>query len=192
MNKIYLFGCMSILAASAIMSSCDSDDDNDDKDTTTTSYVWSTDGGLKSCDHLLFSEDGTENANGTQIGNGDQGFVFTGKQTLKKGTYTLKGWIYIADGAELTIEPGTIIKGDKQTKATLIVERGGKLIAQGTASAPIVFTSEAEPGNRKPGDWGGIILCGKAKNNQGEQQIEGGPRTKHGGSNDADNSGILS
>ncbi len=192
MNKIYLFGCMSILAASAIMSSCDSDDDNDDKETTTTSYVWSTDGGLKSCDHLLFSEDGTENANGTQLGNGDQGFVFTGKQTLKKGTYTLKGWIYIADGAELTIEPGTVIKGDKQTKATMIVERGGKLIAQGTASAPIVFTSEAEPGNRKPGDWGGIILCGKAKNNQGEQQIEGGPRTKHGGSNDADNSGVLS
>ena len=54
-----------------------------------------------------------------------------------------------------------------------------------------MFTSEQEPGNRKPGDWGGIILCGKAKNNQGEQQIEGGPRTKHGGNDDADNSGAL-
>ena len=64
--------------------------------------------------------------NGTQIGNGDQSFVFTGKQTISRGTYTLKGWVYVADGAELTIEPGTIIKGDKDTKATLIVEPGGK------------------------------------------------------------------
>lgn len=111
---------------------------------------------------------------------------------MKKGTYLLKGWVYIADGAELTIEPGTIIKGDKQTKAALIAERGGKLIAKGTATEPIVFTSEEAAGSRKPGDWGGIILCGKAKNNQTEQQIEGGPRTKHGGADDADNSGALS
>ena len=47
--------------------------------------------------------------------------------------YMLKGWVYIADGAELTIEPGTVIKGDKDTKAALIVERGGKLFAKGTA-----------------------------------------------------------
>ena len=83
-------------------------------------YTWGTDGGLKSCDHILFSEvDNSENANGAQIGNGDAEFVFTGKQTLKKGTYLLKGWVYIANGAELTIEPGTVIKGDKQTKASL-------------------------------------------------------------------------
>lgn len=144
--------------------------------------------------HLLFTADGDANVNdnGTQIGNGDQEFVFTGKQTIKKGTYILKGWVYIADGAELTIEPGTVIKGDKQTKASLIAERGGKLIAQGTATEPIVFTSEEAKGNRRPGDWGGIILCGKAKNNKSEMQIEGGPRTKHGGNDDADNSGVLS
>ena len=80
------------------------------------------------------------NYNGTQIGNGDQEFVFTGKQTLKKGTYILKGWVYIADGAQLTIEPGTVIKGDKETKAALIAERGGKLVAQGSETQPIVFT----------------------------------------------------
>jgi hypothetical protein len=67
-----------------------------------------------------------------------------------------------------------------------------ELIAKGTATEPIVFTSEEAAGSRKPGDWGGIILCGKAKNNQTEQQIEGGPRTKHGGADDADNSGTLS
>lgn len=194
MNKMNLMGCMGILAASALLASCSSDNniENGGNTNPTTSYTWTTDGGLKACDHILFGEDGSENANGTQIGNGDQEFVFTGKQTLKKGTYLLKGWVYIASGAELTIEPGTVIKGDKQTKAALIAERGGKLIAKGTASAPIVFTSEEAAGSRKPGDWGGIILCGKAKNNQSEQQIEGGPRTKHGGTDDADNSGTLS
>ena len=196
MKKVKFLTMASIMTLAACMTSCSSDDNNDvnpNPGTDTEKYVWSEDGGLKACDHILFSEiDNSENANGAQIGNGDAEFVFTGKQTLKKGTYILKGWVYIADGAELTIEPGTVIKGDKQTKASLICERGGKLIAQGTESEPIVFTSEEAAGSRKPGDWGGIILCGKAKNNQQEQQIEGGPRTKHGGNDDSDNSGVLS
>lgn len=196
MKKVKFLTMASLMTLAACMTSCSSDDNNDvnpNPGTDTEKYVWSEDGGLKACDHILFSEiDNSENANGAQIGNGDAEFVFTGKQTLKKGTYILKGWVYIADGAELTIEPGTVIKGDKQTKASLICERGGKLIAQGTESEPIVFTSEEAAGSRKPGDWGGIILCGKAKNNQQEQQIEGGPRTKHGGNDDSDNSGVLS
>ena len=196
MKKVKFLTMASIMTLAACMTSCSSDDNNDvnpNPGTDTEKYVWSEDGGLKACDHILFSEiDDSENANGAQIGNGDAEFVFTGKQTLKKGTYILKGWVYIADGAELTIEPGTVIKGDKQTKASLICERGGKLIAQGTESEPIVFTSEEAAGSRKPGDWGGIILCGKAKNNQQEQQVEGGPRTKHGGNDDSDNSGVLS
>ena len=194
MNKMYLFGCMGILAASAMLGSCSSSNDDNGGNTTPTSevYKWAKDGDINACDHLLFDEDGAENTNGKYIGTGDRQFIFTGKQTLKKGTYTLRGWIYIADGAQLTIEPGTVIKGEKQTKASLIAERGGKLIAQGTASEPIVFTSAQEAGSRKPGDWGGIILCGKARNNQTEMQIEGGPRTKHGGNDDTDNSGVLS
>lgn len=192
MDKLKLYGCLGIMAMALTMSSCSDNDENDG--TQQTNVNWTTNGGLKACDHVLFTADGDANVNdnGTQIGNGDQEFVFTGKQTIKKGTYILKGWVYIADGAELTIEPGTIIKGDKQTKAALIAERGGKLIAQGTATEPIVFTSEEAKGNRRPGDWGGIILCGKAKNNKSEIQIEGGPRTKHGGNDDADNSGVLS
>jgi hypothetical protein len=129
--------------------------------------------------------------NENELGTGDQNFVFEGNVTLSRGTYLLKGWIYIADGARLTIPEGTIIKGDKQTKAALIVEPGGYLSMKGTRTAPIVMTSAAAPGQRKPGDWGGLIICGKARNNQLEQQIEGGPRTKHGGTNDADNSGIF-
>lgn len=130
--------------------------------------------------------------NGTQIGNGEQEFEITGKFTLPKGVYTLKGWVYLAEGAELTIEPGTVIKGDKDTKATLIVEPGAKLYAEGSAAAPIVFTSAQPAGSRRPGDWGGLILCGKASNNQGTMTIEGGPRTTHGGDNDNDSSGVLS
>lgn len=97
---------MGILAASAMLSSCSSDNDDPTFSPNPGSevvYKWTTNGGLKACDHILFGTDDKENANGTQIGNGDQEFVFTGKQTLKKGTYLLKGWVYIADGAELTM-----------------------------------------------------------------------------------------
>ena len=182
-----------------VMSMISCGDDNSEFPTPTpdpdepTSYVKGTDtDGKTTYNKLLFDESGNPDERGTVIGDGEKEMVFKGKQTLKKGTYLLKGWIYVANGSELTIEPGTIIKGDKETQASLIVEPGGKLIAQGTKEAPIVFTSEQPQGQRKPGDWGGLIVCGNAKNNQGVQQIEGGPRTKHGGDNDADNSGVLS
>ncbi len=195
MKKTKFYGCLGILALAGTMFTACSDDNNDNGGDTTA--VWSVDGGIQACDHILFTESdkaGSKdvNDNGTQLGNGNQEFVFTGKQTLKKGTYTLKGWIYIANGAELTIEPGTVIKGDKSLKSALIAERGGKLIAQGSETQPIVFTSAQAAGQRRPGDWGGIILCGKAHTNATEQQIEGGPRTKHGGTDDNDNSGVLS
>ena len=129
---------------------------------------------------------------GTQIGNGDQEFTIpVGKYTLPKGTYELYGWVYIPDGAELTIEPGTVIKGVSGTKASLIVERGGKIHAVGTASSPIVFTSDQPAGSRRPGDWGGLILLGRAVNNMGEMTIEGGPRANHGGQDNSDSSGEL-
>ena len=128
--------------------------------------------------------------NGTELGNGSQHFHLTGNVTLKKGTYLLKGWVYVDAGAKLIIPAGTIIKGQKQTQAAIIVEPGGYVEMKGTKDEPIVMTSAEAPGKRKSGDWGGLIICGKAKNNQGTQQIEGGPTTIHGGDNDADNSGI--
>lgn len=128
--------------------------------------------------------------NGTELGNGTQNFHFTGDVTLERGTYLLKGWVYVDAGAKLRIPAGTVIKGDKQTMAALIVEPGGYVEMKGTKDAPIVMTSAQPAGQRRPGDWGGLIICGKARNNQGTQQIEGGPTTIHGGDNDADNSGI--
>ncbi|MCY7409269.1 MAG: T9SS type A sorting domain-containing protein, partial [Chitinophagales bacterium] len=82
----------------------------------------------------------------------------------------------VTSGATLTIEAGTLIKGDKPTKGALIITRGSKIDAQGTEDAPIVFTSNGPVGFRTYGDWGGIILLGKSSINQagGEAIIEGG------------------
>ena len=100
--------------------------------------------------------------NGTQLGNGADEMEINGNYKLPKGVYVMKGWLYITDGSSLEIEAGTVIKGDKATKAAIIAEPGGKLIARGRQDAPIVFTSNEPVGSRKPGDWGGIILCGKS------------------------------
>ena len=101
MNKKYLLGCLSILAATATLGSC-SDDNTSNEDNANAGYVWTTDGGLKACNQLLFNEQGNDDAKGTVIGNGDQEFVFTGKQTLKKGTYTLKVLLFF-DGIYCSI-----------------------------------------------------------------------------------------
>ena len=128
------------------------------------------------------------------LGDGSRSdYELSGNMTLKAAdSHLIKGFVYIPSGVTLTIEPGTVIKGDKETEGTLIVERGGKIMAQGTKNDPIVFTSAQPAGSRKPGDWGGIIILGKAKNNMGEMTIEGGVRSKHGGTDDNDNSGVLS
>lgn len=114
----------------------------------------------------------------------------------------LKGFIFVEPGATLTIEPGTIIKGDSINKSTLIIQRGAKIMAQGTPTRPIVFTSASAKGTRKRGDWGGLVILGKAPVNNvdpltGDPKIEGFPGTiadqiKYGGNNANDNSGVLS
>ncbi len=124
------------------------------------------------------------------------GDITTNTTWTSGNVYLLNGWVYVKDGATLTIEPGTIIRGDKVNKGALIIERGGKLVAEGTAAQPIVFTSNQSAGSRDYGDWGGIILCGRAGINQpgGEATIEGGVGALYGGGltpNDADNSGSL-
>jgi len=116
--------------------------------------------------------------------------------------YQLKGFVFVTDGATLTIEPGTIIKGDKSTKATLIITRGSKINATGTVDKPIVFTSGVASGGRREGDWGGIIILGKGIDNRGvNNTIEGGltptaggdaaKYIQFGGTDAADNSGTL-
>lgn len=120
--------------------------------------------------------------------------------------YTLKGFIHVTNGATLTIQPGTIIKGDFGTLgSSLFVMRGAKINAVGTADAPIVFTSSRGVGQRQPGDWGGLVIIGNARaSRDGEVEVEGtgtdgatvvGGKNYRvvysGGNNDSDNSGEL-
>ncbi|MCB9183271.1 MAG: T9SS C-terminal target domain-containing protein [Flavobacteriales bacterium] len=120
-------------------------------------------------------------------GETDVDFTFTSDRK-----WLLNGFVYVNSGATLTVQPGTIVKGDKDSKGTLIIRRGGKLMADGTSSQPIVFTSNQPVGSRSYGDWGGIILCGRAPHNQpSDPVIEGGPDAQYGGSDANDNSGVL-
>lgn len=107
--------------------------------------------------------------------------------------YLLKGYVYVTAGHTLTIDSGVIVKGDKITKGALIVERGAKIMAMGTAMHPIVFTSNQPAGSRTYGDWGGVIICGKSPVNwtAGQAQVEGGPRSFYGGTDPNDNSGTM-
>jgi hypothetical protein len=95
----------------------------------------------------------------------------------------------------IRIEDGTVIIGKKGTTGanpgTLVIHRGSKIFAEGTASNPIIFTSAES--TKSPGDWGGLVICGRATNNQpgGYATLEGSYGAHHGGSDDADNSGIV-
>jgi hypothetical protein len=124
-------------------------------------------------------------------------------QTLTKDKkYLVKSQAFIRSGQTVTVEPGTIIMGEKRTRGTLIVDRGGKLIARGTAQEPIVFTSNQDAGDRDRGDWGGLVILGNASCNQVDPGVEGiTPAVYFGGNaantlssntvNDNDNSGEL-
>ncbi len=120
-----------------------------------------------------------------------KGSITTNTLWSAKNKYLLEGFVYVEAGATLTIEPGTIIKGDKATKATLIIKPGAKIIAEGTVAKPIVFTSNQAKGSRNYGDWGGLIILGKAKVNKTPATIEGENISTFGGDIANDNSGIL-
>jgi hypothetical protein len=111
--------------------------------------------------------------------------------------YILKGLVRVKAGATLTIEKGTTIRGEEASKAVLLIEAGGKIIAEGTAEEPIVFTSEGSANARGPGDWGGIVVLGNAPTNWpgGKGNIEGilstAAGTQYGGTDPEDNSGVL-
>ncbi|MDX2185215.1 MAG: hypothetical protein SFW08_14650 [Gemmatimonadaceae bacterium] len=129
--------------------------------------------------------------------------AITSARTLSKDTvYTLRGFVYADSGAVLTIQAGTKIVGDTTVPGSaLFVMPGARIEANGTAAEPIVFTSARSAGNRKPGDWGGLIIVGRASVNRTGSIIEGSNASITGGrpagvgytgrTNDADNSGTL-
>ncbi|MDX2047983.1 MAG: hypothetical protein SFU87_14425 [Chitinophagaceae bacterium] len=120
--------------------------------------------------------------------------IYNKSVSLPKGKYTLKGYVYFTEGNTLTVGAGSTIVSDVTEKGALIIERGAKLIADGRATDPIVFTSGKAVNQRTPGDWGGIILLGKAPTNRSldpAPTVEGGVGRKYGGSDPNDESGIL-
>ncbi|MBL7812630.1 MAG: hypothetical protein JNL57_10445 [Bacteroidetes bacterium] len=113
-------------------------------------------------------------------------------------TYLLKGYVYVKNGATLTIEPGTIIRCEDISTSTLIITRGSKIIAEGTAALPIVFTSSQSAGSRNYGDWGGLVILGNARINAagGTADVGAGINNTqgdglYGGNDDEDSSGVL-
>ncbi len=147
------------------------------------------------------------------------GLDISSNTTWSKDTiYVLTGRIKVRPPATLTIQPGTIVKGaegQESNAKVLMVMRDAKIIAEGTASEPIIFTSvldRIQPGevispnlpSNLQGQWGGLAILGNARISKGtldptstfdEAQIEGVPATdldgRYGGTDDADNSGIL-
>ena len=119
--------------------------------------------------------------------------------------YLLRSLVVVRNGGKLIIPAGTVIRGQANSQsspkqyATIIVERGGYIQIDGTVTNPVVMTSAKPVGSRDRGDWGGLVLCGKAINNQGPDiQMEGfnnvaldNTLAKHGGINDDDNSGSI-
>lgn len=150
----------------------------------------------------------------------DHGYGVGNVTFVKENIYILNQQVYVNSSQELTINPGTIIKGavgQNENSSALIVAKGGKIMAEGTKNEPIIFTSIHDKSfrdingifnqeynmdsdyNEYKGYWGGLIILGNGILNEPEagslMYIEGvtttDPRNLYGGSNNQDNSGIL-
>ena len=158
------------------------------------------------------SDDGTEPT--PQLPTTYSGVISEDVTWTKDNVYTLAGRVVVPSGVTLTIEAGTVVKafpGEEANACALIIARGGKIMANGTATEPIIFTTTADqitndhpnyPGLAnlsvdQKGLWGGLIVLGNApiSADASEIQIEGIPATDsnglYGGSDNADNSGVI-
>lgn len=144
---------------------------------------------------ISFTKESTAQIDSTTLNSSS----ITGNVVLVKTTkYLMKGFNYVRDGGSITIPAGTVIMGAFESKGTLIIERGGKIFANGTVDAPVVFTSQKPVGQRAAGDWGGVIILGRATINTSTgattAEIEGfgpGLGPLYGGNDDNDYSGIF-
>ena len=192
MKRNYLKVTAALLAAITIgLSSCTSDDDPKTEQEELSSYTIGT---------TVYTYDLDEKT--VTIKDYGEG---TGTKTLSADTtWILDGFIFVEDGQTLTIEPGTMVQGKPgqgENASALIVKQNGTIMAEGTASQPIVFTGLGDKYDgtgymtQVQGLWGGIIILGNATtNNSIQKRIEGVPEefaAYYGGTNDADNSGTL-
>lgn len=146
------------------------------------------------CRKIEMDGDGGDGGNGGGTGETItlEGRIDKDMTLTKDKSYLLKGKVYIVGNHTLKVEPGTTIKGSYSGSdvAVLVISRGSKLVAEGTVDAPIVFTSSSP--NPASGDWGGIVLCGKASINTTFSGTGGGPGTMEveGGINNANGDGL--
>ena len=152
-------------------------------------------GGVANC------SDGIQNGNETGI---DCGWACSNTCEAKNGLaghivarvildntveYKLTGPLIIRDGGELEIREGTVIKAQKDANAYIAVAQGGKIYVYGKPNAPVIITSDAD--NPAPGDWGGLIICGKAATNRGEHARSELGDLFYGGNELEDSSGTI-
>lgn len=129
----------------------------------------------------------------TQILTGD---IKENTTLTKENIYLIMGSVHVLSGVTLTIQPGTVIRGDFDSTGILTVVKGAKIMAEGTETDPIIFTSNKPASERKPGDWGGVILMGDAPINRlggvASSFYEPNPLlSSFGGTNDNSDSGVM-
>lgn len=127
------------------------------------------------------------------------GSITKDTKLTKRDVYLLLGDVFVKDSVTLTIEPGTVILGDHESKASLTIAKGAKIIADGQETDPIVFTSNRTV--KRAGDWGGLIILGNAPSNKfgngsvasfhSQLDPSNYTSTNFGGNNPTHNSGIL-
>jgi hypothetical protein len=149
------------------------------------------------CD-LLNSNDDDETNNEIQADVVLKGNITSNLTLHAEDSIVLAGQTFVKPGVTLTIEEGTTIYSmaddGKGLAPALVIERGARIVAEGTAAKPITFTSVLPQDvlDRNPmGNWGGLILLGNAPVNIGETYVEGLAGVPFGGDNPDDNSGIL-
>lgn len=130
-----------------------------------------------------------------------EGSITENTTWTKTNKYLLRGQVFVKDGVTLTIEPGTVVFGEKAVgteSGVLVFNRGAKIDANGTPEEPIIFTGTSLPGERTRGQWGGVVFCGKAISNKGDnvllEGIQGADAEDglYGGSDPNDSSGSFS
>ena len=170
-RMLHLLLAFGLTFAMVSMSSCGNDDDDNDDD------------GAVVVEELEELEPGVYLLEGR----------YTSDLTLPgEFQYLLRSAVFIEGGATLIIEPGAVIFGENSTLGTLVIAQGAKIMAEGTADAPIVFTSDQPVGSRGRGQWGGLIINGRAPINQGQTAFGEGDTGTYGGNDPNDSSGVLS
>ena len=120
-----------------------------------------------------------------------KGDMPTGEDVTLDATkvYKLSGRVLVTEGSKLRIPAGTRIEGVGGTSSYIAVAQGGQIFVNGTATAPVVMTSSLP--NPQPGDWGGLVLCGKAPTNRGATAQAEVSDLTYGGNVLDDNSGVI-